>query len=348
MVGRPLAYGAAADMAEFDLIRKIRDAVGVPGHGTIVGLGDDAAVFEPSPQLELLTCDAFVEQLHFRREFATFREIGAKCMVANVSDIAAMAGLPTRAVLSVCVPGSVSDDDVMEIYRGALDVCSRYGAEIVGGDTVGSPSGLMISVALLGTVRREQVITRSGAVVGDAVLVTGSLGGSQAGLLSLERRLPDDPQTVQAKLRHRAPVARVAEARALIEVATPHAMIDVSDGLSSDALHIAEESGVGIMLEVEKVPYHPCLQEVAERLGAEPLDLALASGEEFELVVTLSEAEVERAAEHVMAVTGTPVTRIGQVVDAGEGCGILMGDGSRRRLARSGYEHLKGGMGGNE
>lgn len=327
-------------MAEFDLIAKLRELVGAPGPGTIVGLGDDTAVYEPPGQLELLTCDAFVEGVHFRRDFATFEEIGAKCMVANVSDVAAMGGSPTRAVVSVCVPPDVNDDDVLALYRGALGVCRRNGAEIVGGDTVGSPSGLMVSVSLAGAVERDRVLTRSGAVVGDAVIVTGAIGGSEAGLRALVEGLTDEGLVGDAKRRHLAPSARVAEARALIEVATPHATIDLSDGLSSDAWHIAEESGVGVRLEADVLPLAPCAVDVGGRLGVDPLDLALASGEEFELLATLPEGEVERAAEHVEAVTGTPVKRIGTVVPASDGCTLLRG-GDLSPLERGGYEHLR-------
>jgi thiamine-monophosphate kinase len=330
----------SSGMAEFDLIAKLRTAIGSPGPGTLVGLGDDTAVYEPAGQLELLTCDAFVEGVHFRRDFASFEEIGAKCMVANVSDVAAMGGFPSKAVLSICVPHDMTDGDVEALYRGALDVCRRYGAEIVGGDTVGSPGGLVVSVALTGAADRERVVTRAGAVVGDAVVVTGSLGGSEAGLRALTQGLPDEGRVGRAKRRHLWPEARVAEAQALLEVATPHAMIDVSDGLSSDVWHIAEESDAGIQLRADSIPVAPCAVEVAERLGADAVELALASGEEFELVVTLPAGEVERAAEHVEAVTGTPVTRIGTVTPASKGCVLMRADGAAP-LERRGYEHLK-------
>ncbi len=327
-------------MAEFDLIERIRKAVGPPGHGTLVGLGDDAAVYKPPGQLELLTCDAFVEDVHFRRDYATFEEIGAKCMVANVSDVAAMGGFPTRAVLSICVPPDMTDDDVYALYRGALDVCRRYGAEVVGGDTVSSPAGLVVSVALTGSVGREHVVTRAGAVVGDALVVTGELGGSEAGLRALAGCLPEDGGVPDAKRRHLAPVPRVAEAQALIEVATPHAMIDVSDGLSSDVWHIAEESNVGIVLEADRIPVAPCAFDVAERLGVDPLELALASGEEFELVAAIPSAEVARTTEHVEAVTGSRVTAIGAVVDADMGCRLLRAGCTDEPLLRTGFEHL--------
>ena len=327
-------------MAEFDLIGKLLSAIGPPGHGTLVGPGDDTAVYEPPGQLELLTCDAFVEGVHFRRDFATFEEIGAKCMVANISDVAAMGGFPSRAVLSICVPPYMTDDDVGSVYAGVLDVCEHYGVEVVGGDTVGSPAGLVVSIALTGAAARNHVVTRAGAVVGDAVVVTGELGGSEAGLRALAKGLPDEGGVPDAKRRHLVPRARVAEAQALFEVATPHAMIDVSDGLSSDVWHIAEESGVGIALETGRIPVASCAVDVAGRLGVDALELALASGEEFELVVALPEAEVERAAEHVKAVTGTLVTRIGTVVGESEGCTLVTENGVVT-LERRGYEHLK-------
>ena len=164
-----------ADSGELALIERIRRMVGAPGRGTVVGIGDDAAVLEPAGELELFTCDAFVEGVHFRRDLASFREIGAKCMVANVSDVAAMGGFPTKATVAVCVPPDVTAGEVDELYAGMLDACRRYGAEIVGGDVVSSPRGLVVSIALLGAVGRERVVTRSGAMVGDALLVTGNI-----------------------------------------------------------------------------------------------------------------------------------------------------------------------------
>ncbi|MBN2564551.1 MAG: thiamine-phosphate kinase [Candidatus Eisenbacteria bacterium] len=328
-------------MAEFDLIRRLRAAIGPPGRGTLVGPGDDAAVYESPGQFELLTCDAFVEGIHFRRDFATFSEIGAKCMVANVSDIAAMGGFPSRAVMSICIPPDMSDDDVAELYRGAIDVCARYGAEVVGGDTVGSLSGLVVSIALTGAVERDHIITRSGAVIGDAVVVTGALGGSETGLRAMAQGLPDEGGVPAARLRHNAPVPRLAEAQALIEVATPHAMIDVSDGLSSDVWHIAEESQVGIRLVAERIPIAACVTDVARRLDIDPLELALASGEEFELVATIPASEVERASEHVEAVTGTAVSWIGEVIGRSAGCTVMRRDGTEVSLQKAGYEHLK-------
>jgi thiamine-monophosphate kinase len=337
------------ETGELSLVRRIREIVGAPARSTVVGIGDDAAVFEPSGELTLFTCDAFVDGVHFRREFASYVEIGSKCMTANVSDVAAMGGFPSKAAVSVCVPETVTESDIAELYEGMLGCARRHGVEIVGGDVVSSPEALVISVALLGSVVRERVVTRAGAVAGDALLVTGSLGGSEAGLRCLVAGLPEEGLVREARRRHLAPEARIAEAQALIDVATPRAMIDVSDGLSADVLHIAEESGVGVRLWAEKIPLAQCAVDVAARLGAEPLELALASGEEFELLVAIPMSETERTAEHVSAVTGTDVTLIGEVVDASEGNVLVRPDGVSEPLRRTGYEHrIRSGGGEGE
>jgi thiamine-monophosphate kinase len=327
-------------VGELDLIRRIRERIGTPGRGTVVGIGDDAAVYDPPSGLELLTCDAFVEGVHFRRDFATPGEIGAKCMIANVSDVAAMGGFPARAVVSLCVPGDARDEDVADLYNGMLDVCARYAFEIVGGDVVSSNQGFVISIALLGVVGRDRVVTRSGAVVGDAIVVTGRLGSSEAGLRSFLERLPDDATVREVRRRHLLPTPRVAEAQALIDVATPRAMIDVSDGLSSEAWHLAEESGVTIVLHEDRVPVAPAAEAIARRLGLDPVELALSSGEEFELLVAIPPSEMRRSAEHVAAVTGTELSLIGEVVREGVGCEFVRRDGRVESLRRSGYEHL--------
>ncbi|MBM3307577.1 MAG: thiamine-phosphate kinase [Candidatus Eisenbacteria bacterium] len=328
------------EIGERGLIERLRRVIGAPGRGTVVGIGDDAAVLEPAGELELFTCDAFVEGVHFRRDFASLADIGAKCMTANVSDIAAMGGFPTKATVALCVPPGMGAEDVEELYAGMLAVCRRCGAEIVGGDVVSSREGLVVSVALLGTVGRERVVTRARAAVGDSLLVTGRLGGAEAGLRAFLCGLPDDGPVVETKRRHLAPTARIAEAQAFIDVATPHAMIDVSDGLSSELWHLAEESAVGVAVSEARIPLAAAATEVARRLGCEPLELALGSGEEFELLVAIPAPETERTIEHVSAVTGTEVTRIGEVVPAARGCTLVRADGREEPLARLGYEHL--------
>ena len=333
---------------ERELIRRIRESVGAPGRATIIGIGDDAAVFEPVPGLGLMTCDAFVEGIHFRRDFATFREIGTKCMVANISDIAAMGGFPTRAVVCLCIPAHITETDISAIYDGMLDACRRFSFDLVGGDIVDSPSDLVIAITLMGAAGRERIVTRSGAVVGDAIMVTGRIGGSEAGLRALTAGLPREGAVLEVVRRHLRPVPRVAEAQAFLDVATPHAMIDISDGLGSELWHVAEESGVGVRIEESLIPIDESAILVADELGCSALELAMGSGEEFELIVAIPRPEMLRTAEHVAAVTGTTATHIGDVVDAAQGCSLIRSDGSVESLARSGYEHLGGeGKGGD-
>jgi thiamine-monophosphate kinase len=327
-------------VGELSLIERIRERIGDPGPGTRIGLGDDGAVLERPSGLSILTCDAFVEGVHFRRDYASLEDIGYKCIVANQSDVAAMGGFPAQAVISVCVPENVSESDVLELYEGMLDAVTRFGGEIVGGDVVASTAGLVVSVAMLGVVGPDRVVTRRGAVPGDAVLVTGELGGSGAGLLALESGLPLAGEVAAAVRRHLRPAPRIAEVQALLDVATPHAMIDVSDGATTDLLHLAEESEVGVVLREAAFPVFGLAAAVAARLGRDPSELALGSGEEFEILVTLPASEVERATEHVAAVTGTRLTRIGEVVDRGTGCRLIGSDGAARPLRRTGYEHV--------
>ena len=338
----PLERRARTELVgELRLIEKLRGVIGQPGPGTVIGIGDDAAVLEPPTGLPVFTCDAFVEGVHFRREYASLEEIGWKCMVANLSDVGAMGGFPTRAVVSVCIGPDTNECDVLDLYRGMLDASKKYGAEVVGGDVVSSPSGLIVSIALLGVVDRDRVVTRRGAVPGDALVVTGELGGSGAGLRALEEGLPREGAAARAVERHLRPVPRIAEAQALIDVATPHAMIDVSDGLTTDALHLAEESDAGVLLRREAVPVAGAAVEMAGRFASDPVELALSSGEEFEMLVALPASEVRRSIEHVEAVTGTRLTMIGEVVERSRGS-VVVGAGGEEPLRSTGYEHAVG------
>ena len=324
------------EVGEHELIDLIRKAVGGPSGATLVGIGDDAAVYEPTGELALLTCDAFVEDVHFRRSFAAFGLIGAKFVISSVSDIAAMGGFPTHAVVSLGVPGDMSAADVERLYAGMLDAARRYGVEIVGGDIVASRSGLLASVAMVGTVSRERVVTRAGAVVGDVVLTTGRFGGSEAGLKSLTEGLKNTGLVRAAMRRHLEPVARIAEAQALIDVATPHAMIDVSDGLSTDALHIAEMSGVSVDIHAELVPVSADARTLAARTGRDPLWHALNDGEDYELLFCLPNSQGADLAQ--AGLDDLPVALIGEVTDHDESR-LVTADGTARRLLPEGWEH---------
>ncbi|HDN67617.1 MAG TPA: thiamine-phosphate kinase, partial [Firmicutes bacterium] len=239
-------------IGEFGLIERIKKWVTPDDSSVVVGIGDDAAVVQDRPDLyRLITTDAFVEGVHFRREFATPWQIGWKAMAANLSDIAAIGGEPRWAVVSVAFSETISVEEVEELYRGMNAVSSSFGCSIVGGDTSFSPDRMLISIAVIGEVEKERLTLRRGAKIGDAICVTGELGGSEAGLQVLKEKGPTDEDVVR---RHLEPRPRLREARTIGEVCRIHAMIDISDGLSSEIHHICHESRVGARLFAAKIP----------------------------------------------------------------------------------------------
>jgi len=328
-----------SDLGEWGLIRQLRERLPASGGGVIVGLGDDAAVLEPLPGLALFTCDTMVEGVHFRRRWATPRQVGWKVLVQNLSDIAAMGGEPTAAVVSLALPGDLPVSFVSELYDGLESAAREYGAALAGGDTVGSPGPVAITVALLGHVNPGEVIRRSGAQAGDALLVTGTLGGPAAGLRWLERRRKITPEVEPAVRALLEPVPQISAGRVLARSGRVHAMIDVSDGLADDASHLAEESGVGVRVYDARLPIHPAARIVAEALGESAMALARAGGEEYELLFTCAAAEAEGLTELLLREAKTAATIIGEVTaDPGERAAVTA-EGAAEPLGR-GYQHF--------
>ena len=325
-------------IGEFGVIERIKRWVTPGDSSVLIGIGDDAAVIEDQPGLyRLITTDAFVEGIHFKREFATPWQIGWKTMAANLSDIAAMGGNPRWAVVCLAFPGTMSVGEVEELYRGMDAVCSEFGCSIVGGDTSLSPDRMLISIAVIGEVEKERLALRRSAKIGDAICVTGDLGGARAGLEVLKEKGQTDEKVVK---RHLEPTPRVKEARTMGEVAQIHAMIDISDGLSSEVHHICRESGVGARLFAVQVPIFPDAKQVASRQVRSTLDYALNGGEDFELLFTLSPMDVERLRAHLLSNTGTRVTIIGEIVESEKGVVIVGEDGRERELTSLGYQHF--------
>jgi thiamine-monophosphate kinase len=284
--------------------------------GVIVGPGDDCAVLRPPSRPLLFTTDMLLDGSCFRLVEAGPRRVGRKAIAVNLSDIAAMAGVPTAAVVSVGLPRAGGRELAEELYLGMREVADAFGVPLVGGDTNSWDGPLSISITVLGESTEQGPVLRSGARVGDWVMVTGPLGGSILG-------------------HHLDFTPRIREALALDQAAELHAMIDVSDGLAKDLHHICEESHCGAVLFADAIPVSDAARDLAARDGRSPLDHALSDGEDFELVFTVSPANGERLLKE-QPVPGIVIARIGQIIEKGY---WLERGGTRERLEPRGYEH---------
>lgn len=270
--------------------------------GVALGIGDDAAVLDFSSakdgitgeRRQLLAADTMVEQIHFAGHTMADEHIGYKALAANVSDIAAMGGVPLHAVVSVCVPPSWGPDRMKRIYNGLYACAEQYGVAIVGGDTTSSPAHLVISVALTGAVEAGKEMVRSGAKPGDAVFVTGPIGMSAAGLHVLQAAagkadslLADDSAYRSLLAAHQQPTPSVLAGRLLLRSGICHSLNDVSDGLASEAWEIAEASELRIVLDEHSLPRSGSMSAYASRAGVNPLDWMLYGGEDYVLVGTI-------------------------------------------------------------
>lgn len=297
--------------SEFSFISWLRSQT--PGSPRVlVGPGDDTAVLAPSTRQQLVTVDMLMDGTDFWIGEVGARAAGRKAMAVNLSDIAAMAGIPTAAVVSVALPKVGGRELAEELYRGLREVADAFGVPIVGGDTNSWDGPLVISVTLLGEATERGPVLRSGAKPGDWLLVTGPLGGSIRG-------------------KHLAFTPRVKEALELHAVADLHAMIDISDGLAADLNHILEESRCGAVLVAESIPISRDAVELSHTSGKTALEHALGDGEDFELVLAVSPADGERLLREFPA-----LVKIGDCVEAGlwiEENGVL------RKLPPTGWVH---------
>lgn len=281
-----------------------------------VGVGDDAAVVKHGDKYLLLTCDTIVENDHFNCDWSTPEQIGRKAAEVNVSDIAASGGRPTYMLISLVLTKDTEEEWILRVYDGIKQVCDKYGISLVGGDTTHG-SVKIINITLLGET--NQPILRSGAKVGDLIGVTGVVGGSNAGLKLF---LKNKPISGLLRQRHLEPVARLDVSDKIAKYA--HSLIDVSDGVASEVNHICQRSGVGAVVWAAKLPL--CAGATVED--------ALSGGEDFELLFTVPEKDLDKLKNLVV-----DFTVIGQIVDKSQGV-ILRRDGQEYPMP-GGYDHFK-------
>lgn len=328
-------------LGEFGLIGRIRTLLEEKSGNIVVGFGDDAAVIRPKPGwLTILTTDAMVEGTHFNLSYTPLESIGWKALAINVSDVAAMGGLPRAGVISLAIPAGWKVEDVESFYRGMKRCAREYGCIMVGGDTVRTREKMFVSVTVIGEVEEECVVKRSTAIPGDVICVTGVLGGSSVGLevLLSGKNRHDFPQSVDHFIE---PRIRLSEARQLVRDPGVSAMIDISDGLSSDIGHLCAESGLGCVIYEEKIPVSMETKRwLDQKKQDRPMNFVLGSGEEYELLFTLNRTVYEKWMSGVKNQSGFPVTCIGEMVQSSEQI-LVNQSGERVAIASKGWDHFK-------
>jgi thiamine-monophosphate kinase len=337
-------------IGEFGLIHAIQKLSFQRSPDTVIGIGDDAALLKLAPSTLLLaTTDMLVEGVHFDLSTTDFYSLGWKSAAVNLSDIAAMGGVPRFCLTSLAIPPHLPVEAVKEYYRGFTALARLHKTILAGGDTCSSKGGLVISVTILGEVKKRTVIPRTGAKRGDRIYVTGTLGDSGAGLELLQSGVRSQKSGTKSKdfnsalrtphsaliARHLRPVPRVEWGRRIALARCASAMIDVSDGLSSDLSHLCEESGVGALLLSDKIPFSISLQRSAGQLRETPLHYALSGGEDYELLFTVPAARIK-----TLETLHIPVTEIGTIT-TGKAMLLVNAAGRKTALQPTGYNHFK-------
>ena len=327
-----------ADLGEFGLIHRIQKVCSRKSPRTLIGIGDDAAALVVSSSALLLTTtDMLLEGVHFDLSYTDFTSLGWKSAAVNLSDIAAMGGIPRFCLISIGIPSSVTVDQVLDFYRGFNTALRPHATVLVGGDTCSSRSGVVITVTVLGEVKQRAMITRSGAQPGDRIFVTNTLGDSAAGLelLKAGKGVVTRGARVKKLIRkHLLPVARVKEGKAIARAGCANAMIDISDGLSSDLIHICEQSHVGAIVDIDKIPLSAALRKSADALKRSPIQYALSGGEDYELLLTVPPGKIK--ALHGLGIT---LTEIGEITRSRKRL-IIDRHGEQKLLKSTGYKHF--------
>ncbi len=333
-------------LGEFGLIDRIHHSLPAPSKDVIVGIGDDVAVLRSNgDHVWLATCDIQMEGAHFLRTDIAPRDLGVKALAINLSDIAATGGTPHYALVSLGLPNDLEVEFVDELYAGMRSEAEQFGVDIVGGNISRSRLGLFIDIFLLGEAPRENILLRSGARVGDQILVTGSLGDAAAGVaLVLDPTLStSESYATLVRKRYHLPTPRVREGQAIAAMHLANSMLDISDGLAGDLAHICEQSQVGARIVADKLPVSPENRALARAVHGDDFHFALYGGEDYELLFTASAANAATLAERITNETGTLVSIIGEILPHSEGSQLILEDKNVIPLEARGWDHFKKG-----
>lgn len=330
------------ELGEFGLIKHLTQAVELSQESTKKGIGDDAAVLDFSGKRTLISTDLLLENIHFDLRYTPLKHLGYKAVQVNLSDIYAMNGIASQITFSIGLSSKFPLEAVEELYAGALIACKKYGVDLVGGDTSASVQGLIISVTSIGYADEDKIVYRSGAQKGDLLCVSGDLGGAYVGLQLLERekRIFLENPNIQPDLegkdyiveRQLKPEARKDIVELLRELdIKPTSMIDVSDGLASEILHICEASNVGCKLYEDKIPIDPMTYDTAREFGLDPTVCALSGGEDYELLFTVPQSDYDKIKVH------PDITVIGYITEPSEGKDMISKSGKVHQLKAQGW-----------
>ena len=336
-----------SDLGEFGLIEHITKSFDNKNKSTIFGVGDDAAVIKyTKDKHHLLSTDMLVEGVHFDLSYTPLKHLGYKAVSVNVSDICAMNGRPTHITVSIAISNRFTIESVEELYSGIKLACENYNIDLVGGDTTSSINGLAISITILGEVDKNSITYRRGAKVNDLVVVSGDLGAAYLGAQILKREKeiflanpgvqPDLQGNDYALQRQLKVEARLKLIEVLKEMdIVPSSMIDISDGLTSEILHLSKQSNVGITIYEDKLPIDYTTMNLAKDLKINPIFCALNGGEDYELLFTISQKHYEKLKKDI------DFTIIGHVTDKSEGNNFITNDASSHPITAQGWDPIK-------
>jgi len=335
-----------SELGEFGLISHLTSDIKPVNDSTIKGIGDDAAVIDNGNKLTLVSTDLLVEGVHFDLSYTPLKHLGYKAAIVNFSDIAAMNGTPGQLYVGLSVSNRFPVEALEELYEGLKLACERYKVDLAGGDTTSSAGGLFLALTVTGEVEKDKVVYRNTAKEGDLICVSGDLGSAYLGLLLLEREKqvyladPDMQPDLEGNDyilgRQLKPEARTDIVKKLHEASVlPNAMIDISDGLASEILHICNDSGVGCRIYEEKLPIDVSAAAIAAEFNIQPVTAAMNGGEDYELLFTIPATDFEK----INLIS--EISIIGHITDANAGCALVSNDGVLVEIKAQGFDHMR-------
>lgn len=337
-----------SSLGEFGLIEHLTKNVEIHNASSILGVGDDAAVIDHFGKQTVVTNDLLIEGVHFDLMYTPLKHLGYKTVAVNVSDLCAMNATPTQIIIGLGFSNRFSVEALDEFYEGVYAACSHYKVDLIGGDTSTSQKGFIISCTAIGEVAPDQYVTRKGAAKGELLCVSGDLGAAYLGLLLLEREKKiflENPKIQPDLEGEKHIVGRLLKPEARVDIieyfassgVRPTAMIDVSDGLSSEVLHICKQSGVGCVLYEEKLPIAEETKLAAFKFNLDPTACALSGGEDYELLFTVKQDDYEKISSN------SDISVVGYLTDTEAGANIITKGGSKHPITAQGWNAFKGG-----